>query len=67
MYCCEQEYCYFKREQSPGGGEHYKGGTDFCITLTLLLKDQLGVKLEIIHLHGHSVPRKHIGHSYLVY
>jgi hypothetical protein len=41
-----------KRGQGDTSEEHHKGGTDFCIRLTLLPKDQLGVKLEIIHLPG---------------
>ncbi len=48
-----------RESRAQGGGEHYKGGTDFCIMRTLLLKDHLGVKLEIIDLPGHLALRKH--------
>jgi len=46
-YCYKHEDCYHQRKQGAGGGEHYKGGTDFCNRRTLLPKDLSRVYLEL--------------------
>ncbi len=46
----------FRESRAQGGGEHYKGGTDFYNMLTSLLKDLLRVYLGIGRETNHPKP-----------